>query len=655
MASTKPRLLKPNIEAIPQELQDRPQWVVWKADEITKGDGTEKITKVPHNPKNGRKASIKKPDHWGTFDQAADAYLMGGYTGLGFVFTADDPFVGIDLDNCFDETGELREDARQAVDTVKSFTERSPSGNGLHIICKADIPAGRCENSTGREMYRKDRFFTITADVVGGHSEVIDATEPVRKLYRDWFGEQSESETATPASLEWDETAEIVPLAEMPVSDHCKRLVSGGDGMERYTDEADSPDRSAALLAVCTEMVMSGINKESILTALTDPDHYLAGAALERRGGVASAMDWLWKYTLSKAFQVYQERLDEFEDCSLEPEPEPKKKKRRRKRLTFTSAAELIKEIPPTDWLIGSYLQADTMNVLFGAPKVGKSFLALDMACCIATGRDWHGHPVKQGSVFYIAGEGHGGIRKRLKAWAIKHGVTPDKVLVSNMATNLTDEEVTENVLDQFDDLADIHGTPALIVVDTLARNFGGKDEDNNQDMGLFVHNIDTFKLEFGAATLIVHHTKKNNKEEYRGASALEGAADATHLVKKKGDGLVLEGKLMKDAAPPSPKAFHLQSVHLEEIDEESAVPVPSGEETPSPVHGMSPQQRQIWEQLESLAMFDDDGAVTQKELTTVCGLARGAVSTAVKRFETLGLVTTEKNGRENLIRLTEK
>jgi hypothetical protein len=321
MASTEPRLLEPNIQAIPKELQDRPQWVVWKA--VKKGDGTEKITKVPHNPKNGRKASIKKPAQWGTFDQACEAYLLEDYTGLGFVFTADDPFVGIDLDNCFDEAGELREDARQAVETVESFTERSPSGKGLHIICKADIPAGKCDNSTGREMYEDGRFFTITADVVEGHAEVTDATEPVRRLYRDWFGEQSDSDTTKPASLEWDETAEIVPLADMPISDHCKRLVNDGEGMDRYTDEIDEPDRSKALYDVCKEMVRGGVNKESILSVLTNAEHYLADAALGRRNNnVESAMDWVWKYTLAKVIAKHNEEMALFDDESATFDPD---------------------------------------------------------------------------------------------------------------------------------------------------------------------------------------------------------------------------------------------------------------------------------------------------------------------------------------------
>ena len=126
-------LIEPDIERVPADLADTPQWVVWKAVKIKKANGTEKITKVPHDPKNGKKASTKRRENWGSFDQACEAYLLQGYDGMGFVFTPDDPFVGIDLDNCFNEDGSLRADAETAINTVRSFTERSPSGNGLHL------------------------------------------------------------------------------------------------------------------------------------------------------------------------------------------------------------------------------------------------------------------------------------------------------------------------------------------------------------------------------------------------------------------------------------------------------------------------------------------------------------------------------------------
>jgi len=312
-------LIQPRLDRVPGELTSVNQWVVWKAVEMRKRDGTVKITKVPYDPKNGNKASTQRRSNWGSFNQACEAMIMDGYDGIGFVFTADDPFVGIDLDNCFDEEGNLRADAETAVNTVQSFTERSPSGNGLHIICKGRLPgAGHCDNKTGREMYQEGRFFTITAETVGQHTAVNENQDAVRLLYDEWFGATSYQDY-TGVELDWDGEQPIVDLENMPVSDYVKNLVANGEGMEDFTDNTGSPDRSLALFMVCREMITSGVNKESVLTCLSDASHFLASAALDRRGGdEQSARAWLWKYTLAKVVAKWEEEQQLFDDLEDE-------------------------------------------------------------------------------------------------------------------------------------------------------------------------------------------------------------------------------------------------------------------------------------------------------------------------------------------------
>src|SRR5271154_635091 len=80
---------------IPEQMQERQQWVVWRSESR---DG--KSTKIPYQP-NGRKAQSTNPATWSTFAVAASA-VNQGYSGVGFVFSVDDPFVGIDLDGCRD-------------------------------------------------------------------------------------------------------------------------------------------------------------------------------------------------------------------------------------------------------------------------------------------------------------------------------------------------------------------------------------------------------------------------------------------------------------------------------------------------------------------------------------------------------------------------
>jgi putative DNA primase/helicase len=150
-----PQLLQVSPEGIADELKRRPQWLNWRAQ--VKPDG--RLDKIPYTPGTQRKASTTDLMTWGTFEEALEG--LDRFDGVGFVFCSADPYVGVDLDNCVDpETGEVALWAIQIIEGLDSYTERSPSGKGIHIIAKGNI----C--SSGRdgyfEMYRQDRFFAMT-------------------------------------------------------------------------------------------------------------------------------------------------------------------------------------------------------------------------------------------------------------------------------------------------------------------------------------------------------------------------------------------------------------------------------------------------------------------------------------------------------------
>ena len=82
-----------------------------------------------------------------------------------------------------------------------------------------------------------------------------------------------------------------------------------------------------------------------------------------------------------------------------------------------------VEDVVPPVWLVRSHIEEGTFVMVFGPSGAKKSFLVYDLVCCIATGKDWHGHRVKQGNVLIIAGEGHSGLNRRLKGWE-KHNNT---------------------------------------------------------------------------------------------------------------------------------------------------------------------------------------------------------------------------------------
>jgi putative DNA primase/helicase len=158
---TPPDVLSVQPEGIPEELKRRPQWVVWKMAKRRNG----KWTKEPYDARTGRKASSTDLTSWGSFEDALDA--LDRYDGIGFVLSSGDPYVGVDLDGCVDpETGEIESWATRIVEALDSYTEVSPSGKGLHIVARGEIPANGKRGHV--EMYSAKRFFTMTGHALSG-------------------------------------------------------------------------------------------------------------------------------------------------------------------------------------------------------------------------------------------------------------------------------------------------------------------------------------------------------------------------------------------------------------------------------------------------------------------------------------------------------
>ena len=151
-----------NIENIPQELKDLPQWVNWRWEKTEKG----KDTKPLYESKTGWKANHSDPLTWGPFERAVKSLDAGfGFHGIGFVFSKDDPFCGIDLDKCRDAvSGNVEPWAVKIVKDFDSYTEISPSETGLKIFIKGKLPGGGIKTKHV-EVYDRLRYFTVTGEV----------------------------------------------------------------------------------------------------------------------------------------------------------------------------------------------------------------------------------------------------------------------------------------------------------------------------------------------------------------------------------------------------------------------------------------------------------------------------------------------------------
>ena len=179
-----------DLDKIPPVLKDRPQWVVWRQEER---EG--KPTKIPYQPRNPKqKASSTNPDTWGTLEQALNVAKTNGFGGIGYVFSVEDPYCGVDLDHCRDpETGGIAEWAWEIIRRLNSYTEISPSGTGVHILIEGTVPPGG--NSKGLpdggkvEMYSQGRYFTMTGVELEGTPTTIEPRQAeLMALHQEVFG-----------------------------------------------------------------------------------------------------------------------------------------------------------------------------------------------------------------------------------------------------------------------------------------------------------------------------------------------------------------------------------------------------------------------------------------------------------------------------------
>lgn len=232
-------------------------------------------------------------------------------------------------------------------------------------------------------------------------------------------------------------------------------------------------------------------------------------------------------------------------------------------KFRFVAAHEL--PVLPTDWMINGLIETSTVVSLFGPPGVAKTFFALDMACCVATGQPFHDCEVAAGSVFYVAGEGFNGLGRRVDAWAtFNHAARPEHLYLSNRGIDLYNSGRAETVVAEIESTVAVTGiAPRLIVIDTLARNFTG-EENSARDVGLFILNLDSIRYRWGATVLVVHHTGKDLQRGARGSTALRSAVDTEYEVSRGSDDIIrVECKKMKDALPPEPQGFELVNVDI--------------------------------------------------------------------------------------------
>ena len=171
--------MKEQLLRVPSELRELNNWCLWKYEDV----GAKKPTKVPYSIK-GDLANVNNSSTWASFEECCLVFDRGGYSGIGFVFSDEQNYSFIDLD---DTEGDKVAQERQikVFKEFDSYSEVSPSGKGLHIIVKGKIPQGRRRSHI--EIYSSQRYATMTGQVYND-KPIQDRNELLNLLFKQMGG-----------------------------------------------------------------------------------------------------------------------------------------------------------------------------------------------------------------------------------------------------------------------------------------------------------------------------------------------------------------------------------------------------------------------------------------------------------------------------------
>ncbi len=347
------------VDEIPMELRERAQWVAW-----ANTDRDDNPTKIPINPHTGRYAGVDDPATWGAIQRALARCAAAHLAGIGFVFTPDDPYVGIDLDDCRNrETGELSALADAITQMCPTYTEVSPSGTGIKLFMRGTIPRNR--KSGGIEVYNEGRFFTVTGQrLPGAPTTVNDCQAGLDWLFREqgWDEEQPPAEgSGRRSGRRGRQRSEPVPerIADGDRNVQLTRLAgrSRRDGdsedaifariWQANLDRCAPPLKEAEVRRIAQSIAGYEAPTERSLTELEDAREFarrqgddLLSVHAERRDYVFDGRVWVEDNTQEFVRRVKHVVRMRHAEAEAEPDPE-----RRRSLLRYFRSAESARKI----------------------------------------------------------------------------------------------------------------------------------------------------------------------------------------------------------------------------------------------------------------------------------------------------------------------
>ncbi|MCR4289886.1 MAG: AAA family ATPase [Candidatus Scalindua sp.] len=507
-------------EKIPEELKVLNQWVVYR---LIKKQGKEKLSKVPYQTKYG-KANSTNPKTWCTFEQVLEAYTNKNFDGIGFVFTKDDPYCGIDLDKCINpETNVIEPWAKNWIDKFESYTEYSPSKTGTHTIVKGKLPSEKGKKKGDYEIYDHARYFTFTGNISPEHSHIEERQNIVDEFYYFLNGEPENNKTEIPLPegqvLNSTEIDEIIKKAKSALNgEKFSRLFDG------VWKELGYPSPSEADQALCSIIAFYTDNPTAI-------DQVFRQSKLYREKWERE--DYRENTVNNALALIHQEAKNDFQESSGS--------NKEVKGIPIIHIANVKHK--PIEFQIDKIWPINSVGFMSGQPGIYKTWLAWDIAVCIASGTKLFDlHECKKGKVLAFNAEDDPAMvtRSRIEAIARQKRLDFEKLDlhlldVPVITLNDCDEQKQMKItIEQY--------KPDMLIFDPL-RNVHSLDEDNATEMSRLLRFLREINRNYSCSILLVCHDKKpgigNGKDraaQVRGTSALVGWRDVAIFLDKAKD-----------------------------------------------------------------------------------------------------------------------
>lgn len=532
-------------------MRELEQWLCWRLEER---DG--KQTKIPYSPRTGSRASSTDPATWATFSEAVEARKEHGYSGIGFVFSEDDSYCGVDLDNCRDaESGELAEWAREIVSELDSYTEVSPSGTGVHVICRGELPAGRSRKGSV-EAYQSGRYFTVTGQhLEGTPTAVEERTQDLQAVAQRVFGEpesggnghtHTEPHGVSESNLEDEEL--IRRASEANDSGKFRELFSGG-----YSGHTSHSEAVAALLL---KLAFWSGRDTSQMERVFRHSGLMYEKFESRRGNSTWGAQEIQR-AVEKTREIYTApgarltfgagvgvNLSGAESPSGHTEPASENVNGHADKPEELSEAKIgillsTVEAERVSWLWPGRIPLGKLSLIDGDPGTGKSGLTGDLAARVSSGLPLpDGHSLEAGGVVLLSAED--GLADTIRPRLDAAGADTSKVLA--LATT-QDSEGHERMLSIPEDLSLIERGiwrvgATLVVVDPLMAFLSGEaNAHKDADVRRALAPLAAMADRTGAAVVVVRHLNKatGGNALYRGGGSIGiiGAARSALLVAK--------------------------------------------------------------------------------------------------------------------------